>query len=76
MRYYFHLTRGDEAIVDDQGIELPDVDHARLTVMKALTERRIDEPRLADELAGWTLTVTNGAGNVLFSIPLDFSIPS
>jgi hypothetical protein len=76
MRYYFHLIRGGETIVDDQGLELPDLDYARDAIMRALTERRLENPGLADEIAGWTLSVTNGTGDVLFSIPLDFSVLS
>ena len=76
MRYYFHLIRGDETIVDDHGLELPDLDYARAAIMKAIAERRLEEPRLADEIVGWTLSVTNGTGDVLFSVPLDFSVPS
>ena len=76
MRYYFHLSRGSETIIDDQGLELPDLNHARTAIMRAITEKRLEEPRLADEIAGWTLSVTNGTGDVLFSVPLDFSVPS
>ena len=74
MRCYFHLTRGDETIRDDLGIEVADLDDARVAATKAIAEMRAADPRLADEGAGWTLTVADVSGAVLFTIPLDVGL--
>jgi two-component system, response regulator PdtaR len=76
LRCYFHLSKGDETIRDEHGIEVPDLDHARAEVMKAIAELRATQPRLAREGAGWTLTVADASGAALFTIPLDVGLAS
>ena len=71
MRCYFHLTKGGETIRDESGIEVMNLDHARAAALKAITEMRASDPKRADEGTGWTLTVVDAAGAVLFTIPLD-----
>ena len=75
MRYYFHLIRGNETIIDDQDSSCPtSITHELQS--EGYTEKRLEEPRLAGEIVGWIFSVTNGTGDVLFSVPLDFSVPS
>ena len=37
-RYYFDSHDGDQSIVDDIGVELPDIDAAKLEASRALTD--------------------------------------
>ena len=71
MRCYFHLTKGDEAMNDDQGLEIADLDQACAEAIEAVVQMHANNPRLTDEFAGWTLTVVDDAGVVLFTVPLD-----
>jgi hypothetical protein len=74
MRCYFHLTKGDEIIRDDQGLELSDLAQTRAEAIKAIAEMCDENPGLAS--VGWTLTVANDSGIVLFTIPLSIGLTS
>ena len=71
MRYYFHLHNETDRMVDETGLELADPQQLRAQAIKALQEISKDDPELTEEGSGWTLTVTDNSGNVLFSIALD-----
>jgi hypothetical protein len=71
MRCYFHLINGKARIMDDVGIDVSDLDHARTEATKAVLEMRAEDPQLASESACWALTATDESGVVLFKIPLD-----
>ncbi|WP_055045596.1 DUF6894 family protein [Devosia sp. A16] len=50
MRFYFDIRDGDEFTEDDAGVELPDLNAARLQATIALTEMARDYlPRNGDE---------------------------
>jgi hypothetical protein len=71
MRCYFHVINGSARIMDDIGIDVSDVDHARTEATKAVLEMRAQDPQLARESACWALSVTDESGVVLFKIPLN-----
>ena len=71
MRVYFHLLKGEETIRDDRGIEVADIEDARTQALEAIAEMLARDPRLAGEAAGWTLAVTDAAGAVLFTLPVN-----
>ena len=71
MRCYFHVINGSARIMDDIGIDVSDVDHARTEATKAVLEMRAQDPQLARESACWALSVTDESGVVLFQIPLN-----
>ena len=71
MRYYFHLRDATEFIPDEEGIELPNLQSARVELVRALEELRITDPALAREGSGWRLEVSDSLGTVLLAISLD-----
>jgi hypothetical protein len=71
MRCFFHLVNGREAILDEAGIEVADLETAKLQALKAITELRQEVDGANDEWNGWRLDIECPAGSVLYSIGLD-----
>jgi hypothetical protein len=71
MRCYFNLVDASEVIRDRKGIEVSGPEQARAEALQALGEQRQADPIAAQQWSGWTLTVVDGTGRLLFSIPLD-----
>jgi hypothetical protein len=70
-RLYFDLVDTHQSIPDREGIEVDDVDQAKVAVAEMLEEHRQGDASTAREWSGWTLSVRDGAGHVLFSVDLD-----
>jgi hypothetical protein len=70
MRCYFHLVNCHDAILDDAGVEVFDMESAEAEARKAIQELRQEDDEPGDLWAGWQLNVTDAAGRVLLSIPL------
>jgi len=71
MRCYFNLRRGDEFVLDRNGLDVSDLVEARREAQAAVCETLesvADPPGLWVE---WVMEVTDADGAVLFSIPLD-----
>jgi hypothetical protein len=71
MRCYFNLIDGYERILDLDGIEVSNLDQARLQAVKAIEELLEEDDGISEDWRSWTLEVTNEDGRVLFSIPLN-----
>ena len=71
MRYYFHLQNSGDSIPDEIGLELEDSKEVRSEAIKAIEEISRENPELAEDGIGWKLIVTDSAGTVVFSLPLD-----
>ncbi|MBZ6078368.1 DUF6894 family protein [Microvirga puerhi] len=71
MRCYFNLVDGHARILDHDGIEVLDLDQARVQALKAIEELLEEDGEMADDWRNWTLEVTNESGTILFSIPLN-----
>ncbi|MCB8823037.1 DUF6894 family protein [Microvirga rosea] len=71
MRCYFNLIDNYEKILDHDGIEVTDLDQARVQAIKAIEELLEEEEEFAEDWRNWTLEVTNETGKVLLSIPLN-----
>jgi hypothetical protein len=71
MRCYFNLVDGSEVIRDRTGIEVSDPEQARAEALDVIREQRQADPVAAQEWSGWTLTVVDSSGRLLFSTPLD-----
>ncbi len=70
-RYYFHLSRGEERITDDQGIELQPEQVRTQALLQILQDLRMTErPDLVEEWRGWSLEITDAAGQVVRIIPI------
>ena len=68
MRLYFHLAAAHDSILDEIGIEVEDLDHARSEAMRAIAELKVEDSSAAQDFSGWRLEVTDAAGAVVFSI--------
>jgi D-hexose-6-phosphate mutarotase len=65
---YFHLKDAHEVIRDAEGVEVSDVQEARVHAVRAIEELRQQE---GQHWSGWTLAATDAAGQILFTIDLD-----
>ena len=71
MRCFFHLVNGREAIMDEAGIEVADLDMAKAQAMRAIRELRQEGSGTTDEWSGWRLEIVCPEGSLLCSIGLD-----
>ena len=71
MRLYFHLLKGTEAIRDEDGIEVSDVDVARAEALNTIREMRSAEDTQHPDWTGWKLAVADKSGALLFSLDVD-----
>jgi hypothetical protein len=69
-RYLFHVIDG-RAIIDTEGTEYPDLQHARLAAVQTAGRIIESEGPDASHNNAWRMSVADEAGTVVFS--LDFS---
>ncbi|MBQ0819959.1 hypothetical protein KBI52_06985 [Microvirga sp. HBU67558] len=74
MRCFFHLVNGDEAILDDTGVEVSDLKTAKTEAEKAISELRREFNSVFDDWVGWRLNIVSSNGTLLCSLPLDKTI--
>ncbi|MFC5485406.1 DUF6894 family protein [Microvirga aerilata] len=70
MRCYFHLFSDQEEILDEVGVEVPDLNHAKVEALKAISELQIEIGGEAEDWSGWRLEIVCPQGTLLHSIPL------
>lgn len=70
MRCYFNLVNGHEKIIDQDGIEVRDIEQARVQALKAIDELREEDGAAMSDWNDWNLEVTDASGTVFFSISL------
>jgi hypothetical protein len=75
MRCYIYLTKGDETIRDDHGIEVSDGESARRLAVEAVVEYRAAHPQRVADGDGWTVVAVDASGAILFYFPLDNELP-
>jgi hypothetical protein len=73
MRCFFHLVNGREAILDEAGIEVADLETAKTEASRAIRELR-QEGGASDEWSGWRLDIVCPEGSLLYSIGLDVTL--
>ena len=71
MRLYFHLKDAHEVIRDVEGIEVADLEDARAQAIRAIAELRREDASAARDWSGWTLSVADERGTVVFALDLD-----
>jgi hypothetical protein len=71
MRCFFNLVNTNDAIRDEEGVEVASVDELRAEVAKGIEELRSAEPLSARDWKGWQLEAIDPSGAVLFSVNLD-----
>ena len=71
MRLHFDLRDKQYTLPDVHGVEVSGLDQARRVTLEMLQKLRREDPSVAQDWSGWTLSVVDPAGVVLFSIDLD-----
>jgi hypothetical protein len=74
MRFFFNLVCDDEMMIDDEGVEVRDIEHARVQAMKAIAELRQEGGADLTEWSRWRLEVLDEAGDMVFSLQLNQTI--
>ncbi len=68
-RYFFHLKYGNRAVVDEEGINLHDLDDARVEVIESIRQI-LSEPGIEHEdVDGQELEITDEAGATVLIVP-------
>ncbi len=70
MRCYFHLVNGNRILFDDTGVDVPNLDMARVYAMRAIGELRHDTGDPTEDWTGWRLNIVCPEGTLLHSIRL------
>jgi hypothetical protein len=75
-RYFFHFSDGKRQFTDTSGQELNGIAAARAYATKHARELKaaICEPHIQD-LSGWTMTVVDASGKIVFNVSFDFKPP-
>ena len=71
MRCYFHLVSYHDAIIDETGVEVMDLEVAEAEALKAIQDLWDEDPQADEDWHTWHLNVTDQNGHVFLSIPLD-----
>jgi len=71
MRCYFHLVNSHEEILDDEGVEVSDLEHAKAQAMWAIDSLRNEAIEAGASWQGWRLDIVNPSGRVLASLTLE-----
>lgn len=66
-RYYFHVEDG-RSYPDEEGVELADIDAARINATRMFGAMLCDDPTTFWNGDEWTLKVTDEEGLVLFCV--------
>jgi hypothetical protein len=70
MRCYFNFSTGDQFLIDEEGVEVPSLDHAHAEAVQAIYEIAQDVEGNGFDWSDWTLNVTDRSGQVLLTVPL------
>jgi hypothetical protein len=70
MRCFFHLVNAQETILDDTGVEVTDLETAKVQARKAIAELRQDDEDALDDWSGWRLDIVCPEGSLLHSLDL------
>jgi hypothetical protein len=71
MRCYFHLVSTRETILDDMGVDVPDLEAAKGEAVKAVRELHQENGGTNEGWSGWSLNIVGPDGTLLYSIDLD-----
>jgi hypothetical protein len=70
MRCFFHLVGNHDEIVDTEGIEVQDLESAKIHALVAIEELRAEIGNEADDWSGWRLEIVCPLGTLLHSMQL------
>jgi hypothetical protein len=75
-RYYCHIKQGEQLIQDPDGVELPDLDTARMEAIKGIRDVLAEGIKRGDDDAfDDVLVIANEAGQELLAIPFTDALP-
>jgi hypothetical protein len=64
-RYYFHLYDGPDVVPDDTGMDLADIQEARIEAIKSARDILADQLRAGEALDGQLIEIADEKGTVL-----------
>ncbi len=70
MRCYFNLVSDHDVILDDTGVEVPDLETAKVEAAKAIRELRQELSGTKEDWLGWRLEIVCSSGDVLHRVDL------
>jgi hypothetical protein len=70
VRVYFHLKYGSETIIDREGVEVSDLEEARVQASAAIEELRQEDWLAAQSWSRWRLEASDEGGQLQFSLDL------
>jgi hypothetical protein len=71
MRFYFHVSKGNDHFPDREGAEAADLMAAQLNALQAIQELQAEEAPLWDDWAEWQISIADGSGQVLCVITVE-----
>ncbi|TPI13027.1 hypothetical protein FJW06_15330 [Mesorhizobium sp. B4-1-3] len=75
-RYFFHVDNGT-FIPDEDGVDLPDLDAARMEAVRAAGEMINDAKQsFWDHMTPWIMNVTDDQDRLLFTLQFAAKVPS
>ena len=74
MRCFFHLVNDHEEIVDNTGIEVQDLESAKVQALLAITELRQEIGADIEDWSGWRLDIVCPQGTLLHSMLLNNTV--
>jgi hypothetical protein len=74
MRCFFHLVNDHEEIVDNTGIEVQDLESAKVQALLAITELRQEIGADIEDWSGWRLDIFCPRGTLLHSMLLNNTV--
>jgi hypothetical protein len=72
--FYLHIKAGDQLIKDDDGVDLPSLDHARAVALESAREMWGDAIKAGKDLAGDAFVIVDDAGTLTF-VPFFEALP-
>ena len=74
-RFYFHLRQGDQLLLDDEGVDLPDFATAQSEALAAAWELYAEAIKSDKTMVSGAFVIADGAGLALDIIPLAARLP-
>jgi hypothetical protein len=74
MRCFFHLVNCRETILDDIGVEVSDLEMAKVEARKAIAELRQEDAGTSEDWSGWRLDIVCPEGHLLHSLDLNITL--
>lgn len=74
MRCFFHLVSDHDEILDSTGIEVHDLESAKVQALLAITELRQEGGAEIVDWSGWRLEILGPQGTLLHSVLLNGTV--